>query len=289
MLIKHAQLLALMGARKIHSFSGPVLLKPIPSGLLFHEAIGHRLEGSRLLSSGEGQTFKGQIGKRVLNVDLTISDDPTLKRFNGRTCIGAYRFDDEGTPSMKALLVEDGKLRGFLNTRSGIPAKGNVMNGHARCRQFQRPISRMAVTMVEGKDPISSDAMKECLLQEIRKQKKPFGMIVYETAGGETDTTNYDFQAFSGIISYATLVFPDGSEEVVRGVDFVGTPLQALNNIIAIGDDLTLDNHYCGAESGFIPVSTISPSVLIQNLELQAKEELPVTQYILPRPRLSRS
>ncbi|NDC38443.1 MAG: hypothetical protein EBZ48_10370, partial [Proteobacteria bacterium] len=73
---KHRQLLKLSRARQLHSFSGPVLLYPHPAGLLFHEAVGHRLEGSRLLSADEGQTFRGLEGKRVLNVDIDVIDTP---------------------------------------------------------------------------------------------------------------------------------------------------------------------------------------------------------------------
>lgn len=283
---KHQQLLKLIRAKKIHSFSGPVLLYPGPSGLLFHEAIGHRLEGSRLLSSGEGQTFKGQIGKRVLNVDLTIRDNPLLRSYRGVRCIGSYRYDDEGTPAKNTILVENGILKDFLNTRAAIAKRGYTPNGHARSKKFQRPISRMGVTIVEGKKTKTLAEMKALLVEEIKKQNKPFGMIVYETSGGETDTTSYDFQAFSGEISYATLVYPNGKEVCVRGVNFVGTPLQALNNIIAVGKEHEMDNGYCGAESGFLPITTIAPGVLLSNLELQAKEEELVTQYILPRPKL---
>ena len=286
LLEKHRQLLDLIKAKHIHSFSGPVLLAPAPAGLLFHEAIGHRLEGSRLLSEGEGQTFKGQIGKRILDVNLDISDNPRLRVFKGQRCIGAYEFDDEGTRAAEALLVKDGVLKGFLNTRAGIPARNNKLNGHARNRKEQRPISRMAVTIIKGNSPVSWQELKELLIAEIKEQGKPFGMIVYETGGGETETTNYDFQAFSGEISYCTLVYPDGREEIVRGVDFVGTPLQALSNISAVGNEQVLENHYCGAESGMIPVSTISPAILLKTLELQTKPEERVTQYILPRPRV---
>lgn len=74
----------------------------------------------------------------------------------------------------------------------------------------------------------------------------------------------------------------------MRGVNFVGTPLQALSNIIAIGDTPELDNGYCGAESGLIPISTISPAALISNLELQGKEEELVTPSILQRPKILR-
>jgi hypothetical protein len=144
----------------------------------------------------------------------------------------------------------------------------------------------MAVTIIEGKKGLSFERLKARLLQEIKRQKKPFGMIVYETNGGETDTTNYDFQAFSGDIAYATLVYPNGREVCIRGVNFVGTPLQALSNVIAVGDTPELDNGYCGAESGLLPISTISPAVLINNLELQGKDEELVTPSILARPKI---
>lgn len=282
---KYDQLMQLTKAQKIHAFAGPVLLYPGPAGLLFHEAIGHRLEGSRLLSGGEGQTFKGQIGKRVLSVDLNIRDNPKLKSFKGKRCVGAYDFDDEGCPGTDTLLIENGLLKGFLSTRAQIYKKGYVPNGHARNKKHQRPISRMAVTVIEGKKTVNYDRLKEMLVREINRQRKPFGMIVYETSGGETETTTYDFQAFFGEISFASLVYPDGREVPVRGVNFVGTPMQALHNIIAVGDTQELENHYCGAESGFIPVSTISPAILLKDLELQAKDEELVTQYILPQPK----
>ena len=283
---KHHQLLKLMRAKKIHSFSGPVMLYPGPAGLLFHEAIGHRLAGSRLLSSGEGQTFKGQIGKRILNIDLSIRDNPLMRSYRGIRCIGSYRFDDEGTPARNTVLVENGILKDFLTTRAATYGRGYSPNGHARSKKFQRPISRMAVTVVEGKKTVSLEEMKQLLIAEIKRQNKPFGMIVYETSGGETDTTSYDFQAFSGEISYATLVYPNGREVCVRGVNFVGTPLQALNNVIAVAREHEVDNGYCGAESGFLPITTIAPGILLSNLELQAKDEELVTQYILPRPKL---
>ena len=283
---KHKQLLQQIKARKVHAFSGPVLLYPKAAGLLFHEAVGHRLEGSRLLSSGEGQTFKDQISKEILGVKIDITDDPSCKRFKGLSCIGAYDYDDEGTKSRAAKLIVDGRLQGFLSTRAELPT-GLALNGHARAKKHQRPISRMGVTVIKGKQTKTIAELKELLIAEIKAQNKPFGMVIYETAGGETDTSSFDFQGFSGEISFAKLIYPDGKEEVVRGVDFVGTPLQALSGIIAVGDQAELDNHFCGAESGYIPVSTISPAILLRSLELQTKSEELVTQYLLERPKLS--
>lgn len=285
---KYAQLMELTKAGRVHAFSGPVLLYPQPAGLLFHEAIGHRLEGSRMLSTGEGQTFKGQIGRRIFNVDINIRDNPRQKHFDGKKCIGAYDFDSEGTEGQNVLLIENGILKNFLNTRAATSRRLFSPNGHARNSSYQQPISRMAVTMVDAKKKVPMERLKELLVREINRQNKPFGMIVYETSAGETDTSTYNFQAFYGEITYATLVYPDGKEECIHGVNFVGTPLQALNNIIAVGDERYLDNNFCGAESGFIPVSMISPAILLKNLELQAKDEELVTQYILPKPKLRR-
>jgi TldD protein len=285
---KYQRLMRVARAKKIHAFSGPVLLYPAPAGVLFHEAVGHRLEGSRLLSPGEGQTFKGQEGKAVLNVPISVYDDPRISDFDGKTCIGSYAFDDEGVPAQKASLIEKGVLQGFLTTRSAISKRGFTSNGHARNRKNQRPISRMAVTVVETETSYPMEELKRRLIREIKRQKKPFGMIVYETSGGETDTTNYDFQAFAGEISYATLIYPNGREVTVRGVNFVGTPLQAINNIVACGDTSEVENSFCGAESGFIPITTIAPAMLLSNLELQGKDEELQTPYILPRPKFMR-
>ncbi len=282
---KHQQLLKLSKARAIHSFSGPVLLHSQPAGVLFHEAIGHRLEGSRLLSAGEGQTFKGQVGKRLFNIPVTIYDNPRLRRFKGIRCIGSYDFDDEGTPARSAELVKEGSLSGFLTTRAPTQHRKFAPTGHARSKKFQRPISRMSVTVIKADKGVTLESLKERLLKEIQAQNKPFGMIVYQTSGGETDTTSYDFQAFAGQIAFATLIYPDGREEPVRGVNFVGTPLQAIHNIIAVGNLQEVDNGFCGAESGFIPITTIAPAVLLSNLELQAKDEQLATPYILPRPK----
>ena len=281
---KYEQLQRVSRAKKIHAFSGAVLLYPGPAGLLFHEAVGHRLEGSRLLSAGEGQTFKDQVGKQIFKLPITVRDNPLQKEFDGVKCIGSYAYDDEGAKAQDTVLIEDGVLKGFLSTRAAIIKGRHNSNGHARTKQNQRPISRMAVTIIEGKQGQPLDKLKAKLIQEIKRQKKPFGMIVYETNGGETDTTNYDFQAFSGDIAYATLVYPNGREVCVRGVNFVGTPLQSLSNIVAIGDTPEVDNGFCGAESGLLPITTISPAVVVSNLELQGKDEELVTPSILKRP-----
>ncbi|MCI0652224.1 MAG: metallopeptidase TldD-related protein [Planctomycetes bacterium] len=270
-------------APPLNAFAGPVLLEPVPAGLLIHEALGHRLEGCRLLSSGEGRTFGGARGAQVLPPFLTLRDDPTIDRFEGRSLVGHYLYDDEGVPAENATLIEGGKLCDFLTSRACLGAR-HASNGHARAHYHQRPTSRMAVTILDAKAGLGDRAMKRALLEEMKRQNAPFGIRIIEAHGGETTTESYNFQAFLGEINFATRVHPDGREEVIRGVDFVGTPLHAVREIIAAGKRMVVDNSFCGAESGFIPVTTISPSLLLSHLEFQSKAETPYTQYVYPLP-----
>lgn len=285
-------LLELQKAPRLNSYSGPVLLAPDPAGVFFHEVIGHRLEGSRLLNPDEGATFMDLRGQRVAPDYIDIVDDPTLETFfetgpdgskRKRTMIGRFRYDDEGSRSERAVLVERGVLKNFLTTAAPIPGQ-RTLNGHARNEFHERPISRMGNLFVVNRKPVAREEMRERFLEEIKRQKKPYGIVVKEVLGGETGTDNYDFQAFKGEILHAVRVFPDGREEPVRGVDFVGTPLSALDSVVCLGDDPILDNSYCGAESGMVPVSTIAPSMLIRNLELQGQDRERFTQYVLPLP-----
>lgn len=269
---------------RITSYTGPVLLAPRPAGLLLHEAVGHRLEGSRLLSNDEGRTFKDKIGEKIMHKDLSIYDDPTMKKIGSEWLIGDFPYDDEGTKSQRVVLVEKGKLKGFLSTRSPLPYHGYSNNGHARNQNHERPVSRIGNFIVESSSKHSFDDLKKLLIEEVKKRKLPYGVILLEVEGGETGTEAYNFQAFLGEITSAVKVFPDGKEVYIKGVDFVGTPLSALSNIIAVGKDLEVDNAYCGAESGSVPVSTVSCALLLSNLELQAKESNKVTQYALPLP-----
>ena len=273
----------LAAAPTLRSFCGPALLEPVPAGLLIHEALGHRLEGNRLLAAGEGRTFKHARGERILPEFLSLRDDPTLKRFDGRSLIGHYPYDDEGVAAEPAALVERGKLTGFLTSRTGI-ARGHRSNGHARSSYHERPISRMGNLLLSAEGGLGARALRRRFIEEIKRQSAPFGIRVIEASSGETATDAYNFQAFLGEINLAAKVYPDGREEWIRGANFVGTPLNAVRSIVAAGDRHEVDNAYCGAESGYVPVSTVSPALVVSELELQSKPDQPYTQYTMPLP-----
>jgi predicted Zn-dependent protease len=267
----------------LRSFCGPALLEPVPAGLLMHEAVGHRLEGSRLLSPGEGQTFKDSMGQRILPRFLSIRENPLLERYDGRSLIGHYRYDDEGVDARDTPLVVEGQLERFMTTRTGI-SRRHHSTGHARAAYHQRPISRMGLTWIEALDGLDPRALRQRLLEEIRRQKAPFGIRIIEASSGETATDAYNFQAFLGEINLASKVYPDGREEWIRGVNFVGTPLNAIASIVAAGDRAEVDNAFCGAESGYVPVTTISPALVVSELELQSKADTPYSPYTFPIP-----
>jgi TldD protein len=278
-----AKLKSLAQAPALRSYSGPVLLDPIPAGLLIHEALGHRLEGNRMLCTGEGQTFRDSVNQNILPPYLSIEDDPNLKDFQGRSLVGHYLYDDEGIAGEKTKLVEHGILKNFLTSRAGISTR-HRSNGHGRNERHERTISRMAVTRVISENGKSDAEMKQALIEEVQRQNLPYGIRILSATGGETATESYNFQAFLGEINMAARIYPDGREELVRGVDFVGTPLNATRTVAAAGNRYEVDNAYCGAESGWVPVSTISPSLLITHLELQAKSDPPYSQPCYPIP-----
>lgn len=281
---KIALLVTLAKAPSLKSYAGPVLLAPGPAGVLFHEVLGHRLEGSRLLSTREGQTFKLDLGKAILPSAITVYDDPTLRVSEGVHTVGAYRYDDEGSPGEKVVLVDRGKLSGFLSGRAPILKHALLPNGHARNEYHERPISRMANLVVEIENGLSETELKKRFVEEIRRLKLPFGIMILEAESGETATETYDFQAFMGMVSLAIQVWADGRENYIRNINFVGTPLSVLRNIVAAGDRAVCINAFCGAESGAIPVSTTSPAILLSNLELQANEQRRFAPFVLPMP-----
>jgi TldD protein len=269
-------------------YNGPAILLPEAAGVFFHEALGHRLEGERQNDTKEGATFKGQIGKPILPGFLTIIDDPTMRKYNtasGNVSLnGYYRYDDEGVTARPVTLVERGVLRNYLKSRT--PVKGSpTSNGHGRSDATLDPIGRMGNTIVRSDRRVPYAKLKQLLLAEIRRQNKQFGLIIADISGGQTNTTTYDFQAFKGMPRIVYKVDAGtGKETLVRGVEFVGTPIGSLNRIVAASDAEGVFNGFCGAESGYVPVSTVAPALLISEIELQRTRRAMERPPLLPAP-----
>jgi len=132
---------------------------------------------------------------------------------------------------------------------------------------------------------VSRVTLKEQLLKEVRSQGKPYGLVVRDITGGSTNTSNYGYQAFKGTPRMDYRVdAKTGAETLVRGVEMVGTPLTAVSKIIATSDEMGVFNGYCGAESGYVPVSTVAPATLFREIELQRSQRKKERAPLLPPP-----
>ena len=278
------ELEALRTAPALDPYTGPAILAPEATGVLFHEAVGHRLEGERQEDDKDGQTFKGQVGKAILPPFIGVVDDPTLAAVEGTALNGFYRFDDQGVPAQRAVLVEDGILRSYLLSRRPVKPFTRS-NGHGRSQGASPPVARMANLVVTSKVKVSMAELKRLLVEEAKRQGKPYGLVIQDITGGNTNTASYGYQAFKGTprlvyrIDVAT-----GREELVRGVELVGTPLSSINKLLSTGDEVRVFNGFCGAESGYVPVSTVAPAVLIGEIELQRVARAHERSPILPAP-----
>jgi predicted Zn-dependent protease len=279
-----SELEALRVAPAIDPYTGPAILEPEAAGVLFHEAVGHRLEGERIEDDEEGQTFKGQIGRPVLPPFLSIVDDPTLARAAGVALNGAYAFDDQGVRARRTVLVRDGTLESYLLSRRPV-RPFDRSNGHGRAQALRQPMARMANLIVESSRRVPAEELKALLMAEARRQGKAYGLRLRDISGGNTNTMSHGYQAFKGTPRMVYRVDAvTGEEQLVRGVEMVGTPLASVNKVLATGETLRVFNGYCGAESGYVPVSTVSPAVLVAEIELQRVARQNERSPILPAP-----
>jgi predicted Zn-dependent protease len=274
---------ALKKAPVITAATAPAILSGRASGVFFHEVFGHRVEGHRQKNEEEAQTFKGKIGERLLPRDLSVYFDPTQRRLGNTELAGYYQYDDEGVAARRVDVVRNGVFTGFLMSRSPI-AGFTHSNGHGRRQPGMPAVARQSNLVVSSSKPVTHEQLKRMLVAEIKRQNKPFGLIFDDIEGGFTLTTRFMPNAFEVLPIMVYRVFPSGREELVRGVDLVGTPLIAFSRIIAADDQVRVFNGVCGAESGWVPVSASSPAILIAQIEVQRKEKAQDKPPILPPP-----
>jgi TldD protein len=278
------QVEGLRQAPLVEPYAGPALLTGRAAAVFFHEVFGHRMEGFRQKQLTEGQTFTNKVGQQVMPSFLSIYDDPTRKALDGHVLLGYYPFDDEGVSSERVTLVDHGTLKNFLMSRSPLPGFPHS-NGHGRRQVGYEPIARMGNTIVESSKGVPFAELRRMLIAEVRRQGKPFGLLIDDISGGFTITGRTQPQAFQVEPLVVYKVFPDGRpDELVRGVNIVGTPLTALTKIVATSDKQDVFDGYCVAESGAVPVSAVAPAMLLSELEVAKKETSTDKPPILPPP-----
>lgn len=281
------QLVALRAAPLAQPYTGPAILRNRASGVFFHEIFGHRIEGHRQRDVAEGQTFTKKVGKQILPTFLSVIDDPTMPKFGDIDLRGHYLFDDEGVPASRVTLVEGGILKTFLMSRT--PVEGfPVSNGHGRRAPGNACVSRQGNLLVESAQTVSFDELRRRLIETCTRQGKPYGLLFEDISGGFTFTGRAGPQSFKVLPVVVYRVYADGRpDELIRGVDIVGTPLSCFERILATGDDPAVFNGTCGAESGWVPVSAISPSILVESIEIEKREVDQSRPPVLPPPGTS--
>lgn len=227
----------------------PVVMGAGASGILLHEAMGHAFEAD---FNRKGQSiFSGKIGERICRKGINIVDDGTLPGSRG-----ACRYDDEGVPGQKTYMVTDGVLTSYLHDRISASYFGVSPTGNGRRESFRyNPIPRMRATYMES----GHDGSVEDLISSVKK-----GIYVDQFANGQVKIGEGDFTFYvknGALIENGRLTMP------VKDINIIGNGPQALADIIAVADDLKIDEGTwtCGKEQS-VPVSCGIPSVLIKSL-----------------------
>lgn len=278
-----ADLHALRDAPVVAPYTGPAILSGRASGVLFHEIFGHRIEGHRQKREDEGQTFKKKVGEQVLPEAFSVYFDPTQTSSAGKDLVGAYAYDNQGVKGRRVAVVENGIFRRFLMSRSPIENFPHS-NGHGRKQPGYAPVARQSNLIVETAKPLTRDQLKEMLIEQCRLENKEFGLYFEDIQGGFTITGRFIPNAFNVLPIMVYRLYADGREELVRGVDLIGTPLTAFSQIAAADDQLGVFNGICGAESGGVPVSAVSPGIFISQIEVQKSTKSQERRPILKAP-----
>ncbi|MGY9030590.1 MAG: metalloprotease TldD [Rhodobacterales bacterium] len=218
-------------------------------GILLHEAIGHGLEGD--FNRKGTSAFAGLMGQRIAAPGVTVLDDGTIPDRRGSITI-----DDEGTPSGKNTLIEDGVLVGFMQDRQNARLMGVAPTGNGRRQSFAHaPMPRMTNTYMLGGSVDPKD-----MVADIKN-----GIYAVGFGGGQVDITNGKF-VFSCTEAY---LVKDGKVGApVKGATLIGDGATALRQIRAIGNDMRLDDGMgnCGKQGQWVPVGVGQPSLLIGGL-----------------------
>ncbi len=226
-----------------------VVLGPGWPGILLHEAIGHGLEGD--FNRKGSSAFAGLMGEQIAAKGVTVLDDGTIPDRRGSITV-----DDEGTPSAKNVLIEDGKLVGYMQDRQNARLMGVAPTGNGRRESFAHaPMPRMTNTYM-----LSGDASPESLVADLKD-----GIYAVGFGGGQVDITNGKF-VFSCTEAYRVKNGVVGAP--VKGATLIGDGATALKHIQGIGNDMALDPGIgnCGKAGQWVPVGVGQPSLMIGGL-----------------------
>jgi len=243
------QALTNLDARPAPAGSMTVVLDAGWPGILLHEAIGHGLEGD--FNRKGSSAFAGKIGQRVASPGVTVVDDGTITDRRG-----SLNVDDEGNPTQRTVLIEDGILRGYIQDSLNSRLMGMPLTGNARRESYAHiPMPRMTNTyMYNGNMP------PEEIIRSVKK-----GLYAVNFGGGQVDITSGKFvfsAAEAWMIEDGKLTYP------VKGATLIGNGPDVLTRVSMIGNDMALDSGVgtCGKEGQSVPVGVGQPTLKIEGL-----------------------
>jgi TldD protein len=302
---------ALVHAPPGESYTGPVLLEPRAAAQLFAQLLGDNLRVPRRPLSDPGRNvpfapseFESRFGGRVLPDFFDVTDDATQSTYNGKPLAGFYPFDMEGVPPTPVSVVEKGVLKSFLTTRQ--PIRGfPTSNGHARLPgSYGARSAAIGNLFVKATETTPLADLKKRLIDLTTMRGKPYGMLVRKldypySAGGSELQSLAQASAQSGgsarpvsppLLIYR--VYPDGREELVRGLRFRGLTSRTLRDILAASSETDLFDFVnvaaplaiLGAGGYLAPASVVSPGLLFDELELEPPQDQLPKAAIVPPP-----
>jgi TldD protein len=292
-------------------FSGPVLFEPQASAQLLAQLLGDNLRVPRKPVAEPGRNinfsaseFEGRVGARVLPEWMDVSDDPTQTTWQGKPLVGFYPFDFEGVKPQPVSLIEKGVLRRFLTTRQ--PVKNSpVSNGHARLPGgFGTRTAAIGNLFVKAGQTTPLADLKTRLIQLCKDRDKPFGMLVrkldfpFSADNGELQALSSASTQSGGSVRPVSppiliyQVYPDGREELVRGLRFRGVSSRSLRDILAASSETALFDYVnngaplarLGAGGFLAPAAVIAPGLLFEEMELERPQDQLQKPAIVPPP-----
>jgi hypothetical protein len=292
-------------------FSGPVLFEPQAAAQLLAQLLGDNLRLPRKPVAEPGRNvnffpseFEGRIGGRVLPDWMDVIDDPTQAAWQGKPLVGFYPFDFEGVKPKPVSLIEKGVLRSFLTTRQ--PLKNSpASNGHARLPGgFGTRMAAIGNLFVKATQTMPLADLKTRLIQLCKDRDKPYGMLVrkldfpFSADNGEVQALSAASMQSGGsarpvsppVLIYR--VYPDGREELVRGLRFRGVSSRSLRDILAASTETTLFDFVnngaplarLGAGGFLAPAAVIAPGLLFEEMELERAQDQLQKRAIVPPP-----
>jgi TldD protein len=304
---------ALIAAPIAESYAGPVLFEGVAGAQLMAELLAPQLTLPRRPISEPGRPapflpseFETRMDYRVLPEFMDVVDDPTQKSWNGIPLLGYYEFDYEGVAPTAVPVIEKGRIKRFLLTRQPVRGQQGT-NGHARMPgSFGANAAAVTNLFVKASETVKKEELRARLIKLVQDRQRPFGLIVRKMDFPTTapqDELRRSFTAASQTGGGARpvsaplqvfRVYPDGKEELVRGLRFRGLGVRSLRDILAVSDE-SFAFHYMNtlapmsmSGGGYVaPTSVIAPSLLLEDIELERPQEDLPKLPIAPPPPLS--